>query len=100
MSKRTKRKGSSKPRKSKVLSGAAAKRAKYADLEKVLATADAKTLASLLNTLQTGNRNVHPGVTLSSFEAGFLAAQLRSGLKPKRRRRKKIDLDHILYSLT
>ena len=96
MNTRTKRKGSSKPAKPKAKAGtAAAKRDKNARLREVLANGDSKTLASLLKDLQTGKRKVHPGVTLSSYEAGFLAAQLKSSLKPKRHRRKKIEFDHI-----
>ena len=95
MSTRTKRKGPSKPAKPKAKAGAAAKRDKNARLRKVLANADSKTLGSLLQDLQKGKRKVHPGVTLSSYEAGFLAAQLKSSQKPKRHRRKKIEYDHI-----
>jgi hypothetical protein len=76
------------------------KRAKHEKLKLILANSDSKTLAALLRTLQKGKRKVQPDVTLSAFEAGFLAAQLSSSLKPKRRRRKKIELDHILFSLS
>lgn len=96
MNKRITRKGSSTPAKSRAKTAAAAHKDKDARLRKVLANSDSKTLASLLNDLQKGKRKVHAGLTLSSYEAGFLAAQLKTSLKPKRHRRKKIEFDHIL----
>src|ERR1700676_2192763 len=74
---------------------AGTKKSKYTPIGEALATATPKVLASLLGDLKKGSRTVMPGVKLSTFEAGFLAAELSKSLKPKRRRRKKIELDHM-----
>ena len=75
--------------------GLAASKAKFAKLQKVLAGADSQTLAALVRDLDGGKRRVSPGVTLSAYEAGSLAAQLHASLKPGRHGRKKIEYDHI-----
>jgi hypothetical protein len=83
----------------KAVSGKAAKlaasKAKFARLQKLLAGADSQTIASLVRDLDGGKRRVSPGVTLSAYEAGSLAAQLHGSLKPGRHGRKKIEYDHI-----
>jgi hypothetical protein len=70
---------------------------KYSNLSAVLQSASSNELAALLEKLSKGHREVLPGVTLSTFEAGFLTGELQYSLKPKRRRRKKIDVDHMCF---
>ncbi len=84
-------------KKSKRVSRAATAPAdKYASVAAALASADAKELAALLLKLTQGERRVPPGVTLSAFEAGFLAGQLSLFVGPRRRHKALDGDDHFL----
>lgn len=67
-----------------------------AEVAAALASATPKDLAALLRKLRAGERRVPPGITLSAFEAGFLAGQLSLFLQPRRRQRLLAGNDHFL----